>query len=1252
MERTNWARYCIPRGRLVHYDEHGFPRDPKILRKYLQPAAVRLTKVLQRSWVVLTGEPGIGKSDAIRQLVAQAPDQERLFVDLAERIDPQQDLYMTRQFKAWQAGRPLHLFIDSLDEDPDVLAGLLPRLRKPEGRGELRLRIACRTGAVPELLQTAQPELWGDPKGLRVYELMPLCRRDIEQHVGTDAAGFLARVVERGAAPLASRPVCLQFFRQEYANTRDLPDRRWKLYESGCRHLCKENNPVRTLTGRPDILSSDRRMELASRIAAMCVLTGRSLVQRLSDRDVQIGGAVTWKELCEDLGELAAIRDTVQGTSLFSGRGQACVGFAHASYASFLAARYMRQHGYRLADLLAQCAGPGYRGPVPLAVRDVAGWLASKDAETRDWLLDHDPRVLLTSDLQHAPAELLEHLVRRLLELADNRTLPVDDLQVHYQKLQYPGLTEQLQEWIADDKNYVLARAMAIEIAGACGCQSLAPVLLRIVLSPQEGGRLRGDAFDELRRMGEPSTLYELLPLLVEPGLSVPNAFVRGSLMRKLWPGHLSSDQLLLILDAAHARREDDLDGFIEQDLVPRADRELMIRMIERVQRGVAAGNRRYATGLLRELLIRRGLDSLDDAGMLAAIAGLVAACMSLREDPFLFRRKRSGGSMLAVVDVASRRALAAAVMAAVGGQVKDHMARLWNLLIPGDIAWMIQQYLDAADPKVRARWQRLVADMVREHPPGAESKAEALLAVAGEQSTEFREALVCWFGPVTWGLGDVSKEADRMREAYEERRRVSVMRHRHERQQRMRRDVGTRLSRLVSTIEAAEPEPGSIKKLVELLMYFEDDARFYPEDVREMTAWARLPEATRTHWGALVEAFLSRHPLREHETERWGVHYRLLRFMLAVDPDWLGRQADALWQGWTLAIVAHIDQEDESQGRLLTLAYRNSASLVRWCLAVKVTRAANEHELARVWRAARQVLGDDVAAFMADKLADEGYPANTYGALLSFLLTAGWPGVEARLYELVAADPQDLRRRDRALAAAAVLWEEMPDFGWPVLGPRFAADPVFGEEVVQRVVRRGWSTGDTWGGRVEDALVAAYTWMLQRFPETADPELTNRMGETDRYKIAQLRHSMLVGLQSRGTPSVLAAIEALRQQFPEEPSLPRAVGYARDQVASAAWRWLGPRRVLRLQRVRQGTPPLESLLFILTIPELWSVAVELDQKLADDIPPQASKAKIVEIMAAGIVRRRETDRVCGRVQEITDEADIEIARILADLAP
>jgi predicted NACHT family NTPase len=292
----DWKRFWCPRSGKINLAGFGYLYDPDTdFGRYLNPDLVTFDAIAHIPCLTLLGEPGIGKSSAIKaekekiNAKIQQEGSKLLWLDLRaygseERLI--RNLFESRTFQAWTQGNyRLYVFLDSLDEcllRINTLAALLvDELSNYSDQLErLYFRIACRTADWRSGLEEGLKELWGK-ETVGVYELAPLRRVDISsaaQAEGLDENAFLQAIEQQEVAPLAIKPITLNFLLNTYRKNGSLPTQQTELYLQGCQLLCEETNQNRRdarLTGN---LSADQRMVIAARIAAVIVFCNRYAV--------------------------------------------------------------------------------------------------------------------------------------------------------------------------------------------------------------------------------------------------------------------------------------------------------------------------------------------------------------------------------------------------------------------------------------------------------------------------------------------------------------------------------------------------------------------------------------------------------------------------------------------------------------------------------------------------------------------------------------------------------------------------------------------------------------------------------------------------------------------------------------------------------------------------------------------------------------------------------------------------------------
>ena len=217
------------------------------------------------------------------------------------------------------------------------------------------LRIACRSADWPMMLEDRFRKTWPDDN-TAVYEIAPLRRQDIvltASESGIDPDSFLHEVVLRKAAPLAMKPITLRFLITAYQRAGGVPKTQVELYREGCRILCEEMSSSRMAAKLTGDYSAEQRFAVSARIAALLILCNRVAVTTSMGLGYVPVGNLTISDLASGVEKASdgtevdvtqhAVREAIR-TALFSSRGSDRLGFAHQSFAEFLAAQYLTSH--------------------------------------------------------------------------------------------------------------------------------------------------------------------------------------------------------------------------------------------------------------------------------------------------------------------------------------------------------------------------------------------------------------------------------------------------------------------------------------------------------------------------------------------------------------------------------------------------------------------------------------------------------------------------------------------------------------------------------------------------------------------------------------------------------------------------------------------------------------------------------------------------------------------------------------------
>jgi len=497
-----WKRFWCPRSGSINLADGRYLSDPDTeWGKASNPDLVGLEAIADVPCLVLLGEPGIGKSRELENLKTLTEQKicdssQALELNLRSCTNLKEDLFKDETFTDWLGGSyHLYLFLDSLDEGllsiPALATGLIDELKKPKYRNHinrLHLRLACRTFVFPAILEEGLKELWKEDY-LAIYELAPLRRIDVIEAArkeGFSPDDFLKEVDQKGVVPLAIKPTTLRFLLNTYRRHNGqfpINKKRYELFLKGCKLLCEEVSESRQASNRVGCLDSDQRLIIAARIAANTVLVNHLSIWTDVDYGNVTDEDVLLQTLCFDYEkahgrEFKVTRESIKevlDTGLFSSRGLHRMGWAHQTYAEFLAAWYLTQHEIPLEQItkLIFSSEDSDHKLIP-QLHETAAWLASMRLDVLQEIIKTNPDVLLQTDVP-PDAGVRASIINNLLAQYEEGKLfdQGRNNYRHYAKLKHPGLPNQLRPYICDSNKQIDARDLAIDIAEVCEVSEL-----------------------------------------------------------------------------------------------------------------------------------------------------------------------------------------------------------------------------------------------------------------------------------------------------------------------------------------------------------------------------------------------------------------------------------------------------------------------------------------------------------------------------------------------------------------------------------------------------------------------------------------------------------------------------------------------------------------------------------------------------------------------------------------------------------
>lgn len=1188
----NWQRFwCLP-GSSVRVSDDGYLWGPGAYN----PNIVTFEQIQHVPCLALLGEPGIGKSKALEREFSTLDDSLRGTDDSAVFLNLRsygsedrlvRALFESSEFTQWVSGsHRLHLFLDSLDEcllRIDTVAAILVDELEKYPLERLYLRVACRTAEYPSLLDQELRKLWGK-ENYQVYELVQLRREDIAEAVrveGHDPQTFLGEVESKEVGPFAAKPVTLRLLLDLYRDGGRLPLTQATMYEDGCRALCEELNESRAAANLRGRLGTDERMVIAARIAAVTVLANRAAIWTGRDRHGATEEDVTVRDLqggSEEAGGRAfevsedVIRETL-ATGLFNLRGESRLGWAHQTYAEYLAAWYLRHHSLnadQVMELLTHPDDP--EGKLVPQLYETAAWAATLMPELFRRIMVADADVVLRSDVAAVDAEDRAALVEALLRLFEEERIAHDwERQTHYRKLAHPRLAEQLRPYINDASRHPVARRTAILIAHECELHELRDDLVRLALDASEKVWLREQAADAVSDLGDGEAKRKLKPLAMGESKDDPNQELKGYALIAVWPEYITAQELFAALDQPRESFFGSYFLFLTQHLVSRLRPDDLPTALVWVESLELRRELSISLQQVTDDIMLLAWEHLDNPEVLEAFSRTAFTRLKRYED-IVKDRYEGEPSRVFADNVEKRRQVLEVFLTLVEEPERD-----WRRFIDSrvlrvfttDRSWLIERLLAAPSEKARLTLLQLTKYFF-----GVEVEPEHLQTL--EAALRSDEGLRAEIGSLLYVELD-TPEAERAKANYEQLQEWSRGK---EEPPLLSPSPNERVELRLRQLE--EGQVAAWWWLSEDLSLEPRDTHYtkgFAADVTTFPGWLVADEATRERIVASAEWYV-----REGapETSEWlGKNtfyysalagYRALRLLQREAPDFLDALDTESWSKWVPIILTYpvTSGEDEEKGAahrtLITRAYASAPGAVIQCVLTLIDISNEKDEHLWLDRNFDGCWDERFARSLLTKVQDPALKPRLVSQLLRELLKRQAPGAQAFAESLVTALDKDVDARQRAVAAARHLMAYAPDASWPVVWPAIRRDETFGREVseaLEYILREG--KGRFFEKLTEDQVADYYVWLSRRYPHAEDPVHEGAHFVGPRESLATWRDALLTYLKGRGTVASVIAIQRIVGELPHLDWLRHVLLEARQNTRRRTWVPFPPAAIIAL---------------------------------------------------------------------------------------
>jgi hypothetical protein len=1040
-------------------------------------------------------------------------------------------------------------------------------------------------------LEEGLKDIW-DKDNVGVYKLAPLRRVDVSQAAEIagikNAEDFLEEINRKNVVPLAIKPITLEFIIKTYHRHggQFSPNQRlYELYFEGCLWLCEERNKSRISSKLKGNLERRQRLILAARIAAITVFGNKFVIWTGTDWGNVSDDDLLKERICQgtenfDGREFEISQENVEevlDTTLFSSRGELNrMGWAHQTYAEFLAAWYLVQHETPLNQIMKLISYPeDYGNKLIPQLHETAAWLASMRSDVLHEIMKTDPDVLLRSDVPTDPnirAAIVDNLLKHYEEekIFDfNR-----DNYSRYEKLKHSGITVQLRPYIQDSSKPFYVRDAAIDIAEVCEVNELQEDLVNLALDSSQEIELRISAAKAICKIGNTSTRLRLKPLAINQVQEDENDQLKGYALKAIWSEHLTAEELFNIITPP--KRRNYLGAyrvFLDFEILPRlqpSDLQFALDWVEK--QGLMCFV--YLFEKLADAILIKAWEYFYFPGILQSFTRI--ALMYWRKDQQLINsdnKLQKEFQSLIINNIDKRRKLIEETVITVAQSSEDIYFLLDSLtigiLLPEDIFWMLQKLrnVDSEEERIWTKlinWKFNIEDV---------NQINTIL-VAIQNNNILRKEFAYYLSTIDL----YSDQAENLRANYQ-------------RKQVRRSFKQNAISKLQSEnkilIYVEQLELGNLSawwQLTRELLPKIDSRYYYNESELNLTKLlerenadiqirTRIIEGAKKYVKEYVEidyTWIKTNAF--HQAESAG--FKALLLLLQEAPDILNTLSSEIWQRWASIIVGfpYGSQTEQYCKELVKWAYLKAPTETLNTLISIIDKKNEKHNYIFILSKFDKCWDDRFKAVILEKAKDAAIKPECMGQLLEELLKH--ESNKAREFaQLLVSVPLPLEEaHQKAVVAAKALVEYAEPISWNVIWSAIQQDTNFGREVFEAVANRyvrGLELNLT-----EKQLADLYIWLVWQYPYAEDPDHSNDViahNMSVKEMVVGLRDSVLTQLKEIGTSQACMEIERISEEFPELKWLKISLLNAQEVMRRESWQPLQPEEILQIITTNQS---------------------------------------------------------------------------------
>ncbi|MEH2332388.1 NACHT domain-containing protein [Nostoc sp.] len=1229
-----WKRFWCSRSGSINLVCGGYLCDPEAEGGHIyNPDLVTFKAISDLPCLALLGEPGIGKSHTIKaeqnEIISEIQKQGGQVLSLDIRSYGSEDrlvrrLFDSPEFTQWLKGTyQLHIFLDSLDEcllRIDTLATLLVDEFKlyQNHIQRLHLCIACRTAVWQPVLEEGLKQIWGKDS-VGIYELAPLRRVDVSKAAKVEGIenpeAFLEEINRKNVVPLAIKPITLEFLIKTYRSYdgKFPPNQRLhELYLEGCLWLCEERNKSRISSKLKGNLKRQQRLMVAARIAAIMIFGNKSVIRTGIQSDVpDDDDYVLIEKICQgiesvdgrefEINEEAV--EEVLDTGLFSSRGELSrMGWAHQTYAEFLAAWYLRQRQIELSQILKLIVHPDDSdSKIIPQLHETAAWLAGMLPEVFREVMKTDPDVLLQSDVATVSDADKASLVESLLRLHNEEKLTHQYHTWLYQNLNHPKLLDQLQPYICDSTKSINAKNIAINIAEACNVKAVQEYLADIALDPQQHSSVRINAAVAICNLGDEKTKARLKPLAVAKIQNDVEEQLKGCGLRAVWPSNITAEEVFNVITQPVSKfiggRYQD---FIAKELgehLQISDLPVALRWLEKQ---VKRRDLHYPFEQLSDAIILKAWDNLNEPEVMEAFARVTFFRLKNR-DVIVYDNSYKTISFSQVLkdDVHKRHQLVESIISIIPESDKEPrwlISHRTGIVFKQDFTWLIECLKKTETEQHQRIWAKLIRWNFEQH-----QRIWAKLIQFNFRLTELEFEYLDAVLTVSQTNLILRKEFESVIEAIE----LGSLRAQQEQARYLEQQEGldedekqpllepAPRQRVLETLSQIEAGQSNLWCSLCFELTLEADSTHYGDpfgsSLINLPGWNEAEDLTKERILNAARLYLSD---GDPENQAWlgtnnfrysaSLGYQALSLLLQKSPDFISSLSGKEWQKWTAIILAYPNwgrtEDQEPRQILINKAYENAPSEFIKVLIILIEKQNREHGFVEINRFIKNCWDEKLGKAIFDKVQDKELTDKSLGDLLENLLRYRFIEAKAFAESLITSPlPSSSEERAKAVAAACVLMLYAEDADWSVVWPAIQQDSEFGREVIEKITSSVEYSGSIERRVPEQYIADLYIFLTKQYPDSdgnkqnisEDEELigiTAYVESVQEHNIKTWKNYIPQRLQERGTPQGCEALRKIIRELPElKDKLQWRLLEAEALTRRQTWQPLQPEQILQI---------------------------------------------------------------------------------------